>query len=167
MKYLVELNGRRVEVELVGGAVLVDGERLDASLREVPGTPMHLLALGDEIHAAVARRTGGRGRYSISVGGWKFDVEALDERRRAIQDMAREAAAAAGPVPLVAPMPGMIVRVNVEVGAIVEAGQGLVVMEAMKMENELRATSPGTVARVLVQAGQAVEKGSALVEFEG
>jgi biotin carboxyl carrier protein len=167
MKYLVEVNGRRVEVELAEGGVLVDGERMDASLRELPGTPVHLLSLGDEIHAAAVRRSGGRGCYTISVGGWKFDVEALDERRRAIQDLAREAAAAAGPVPLVAPMPGMIVRVNVEVGSTVEAGQGLVVMEAMKMENELRATSQGVVARVLVEAGQAVEKGVALVEFEG
>jgi pyruvate carboxylase subunit B len=63
-------------------------------------------------------------------------------------------------------MPGLIVRVNVSVGDRVEAGQGLVVMEAMKMENELRAAAAGTVRTVRVRPGEAVEKGQVLVEFE-
>ena len=58
-------------------------------------------------------------------------------------------------------MPGLIVRVNVSVGDRVEAGQGIVVMEAMKMENELRATAAGTVKSIEVAAGTAVEKGGA------
>lgn len=166
MKYLVDLDGRRVEVELADGVATVDGVRMDVRLTEVAGTPVFLLATGDEVHHAVVRRNGGRGLYTISMGGWRFEAEALDERRRAIRDLVREAAAAAGPVPLVAPMPGMIVRVSVEVGTVVEAGAGLVVMEAMKMENELRASAAGKVLRVLVTAGQAVEKGAPLVEFE-
>jgi pyruvate carboxylase subunit B len=63
-------------------------------------------------------------------------------------------------------MPGMIVRVNVSEGDAVQAGQGLVVMEAMKMENELRATASGTVKRVHVAPGTAVEKGALLLEME-
>ena len=62
-------------------------------------------------------------------------------------------------------MPGMIVRVNVAVGDHVRAGQGLVVMEAMKMENELRAPADGTVKAVRVDAGAAVEKGALLIEL--
>ena len=62
-------------------------------------------------------------------------------------------------------MPGLIVRVSVAPGEQVQAGQGLVVMEAMKMENELRAHAAGTVKTVLVEAGKAVEKGTVLVEF--
>lgn len=166
MKYLVEVDGRRLEVELSDNSVLVDGVPLEADLTAVPGTPTYRLDANGLAHRAAVRRLPGRGRYAISLDGWRFEVEALDERRRAIQDMVQQSAAAAGPKPLVAPMPGMIVRVNVEVGAVVEAGQGLVVMEAMKMENELRATTGGTVSRVLVEAGQAVEKGAALVELE-
>ena len=60
-------------------------------------------------------------------------------------------------------MPGLIVRVEVTAGQRVEAGAGLVVVEAMKMENELRASRPGVVETVHVAAGQAVEKGAALV----
>jgi len=67
---------------------------------------------------------------------------------------------------VVAPMPGLIVRVNVSPGDTVAAGQGLVVVEAMKMENELKAPADGVVARVSVEAGAAVEKGAVLVVLE-
>jgi pyruvate carboxylase subunit B len=63
-------------------------------------------------------------------------------------------------------MPGLIVRVNVQVGDQVQAGQGIVVMEAMKMENELRATAAGKVKSILAAPGTAVEKGALLVELE-
>jgi pyruvate carboxylase subunit B len=63
-------------------------------------------------------------------------------------------------------MPGLIVRVNVKVGDTVQAGQGIVVMEAMKMENELRATAAGIVRSVEVAPGTAVEKGALLVALE-
>ncbi|MDE3052849.1 MAG: biotin/lipoyl-binding protein [Gemmatimonadota bacterium] len=63
-------------------------------------------------------------------------------------------------------MPGLIVRVHVKPGDVVQPGQGLVVMEAMKMENELRATAGGTVKAVAVAPGTAVEKGALLLELE-
>jgi pyruvate carboxylase subunit B len=63
-------------------------------------------------------------------------------------------------------MPGLVVRVNVQPGDAVQAGQGLVVMEAMKMENELRSAAAGRVKSVLAQPGTAVEKGTVLVELE-
>jgi pyruvate carboxylase subunit B len=66
-----------------------------------------------------------------------------------------------------APMPGLVLRVSVEPGQVVEAGQGLVVLEAMKMENELRAPADGTVAAVHVAPGTAVGKNTLLVELEG
>ena len=106
-----------------------------------------------------------RGRYAIWSDDHRFEVEALDERRRAIQDMTGAAAANAGPAPLVAPMPGLVVRVNVKPGDQVEAGQPLVVMEAMKMENELRSISSGLVKAVRAEPGAAVEKGTVLVEL--
>jgi biotin carboxyl carrier protein len=63
-------------------------------------------------------------------------------------------------------MPGLIVRVDVRPGDVVGAGQGVVAMEAMKMENELRAPAGGTVKAVHATVGSAVEKGAVLVEFE-
>jgi biotin carboxyl carrier protein len=65
-----------------------------------------------------------------------------------------------------APMPGLVVRVAAVVGEPVQAGASLVVLEAMKMENELRASAAGVVQAVLVEPGQTVEKGQTLVELE-
>jgi pyruvate carboxylase subunit B len=166
MKYLVEIDGRTLEVELDGDRVRVDGIETVAHLSDLPGTPMALLTIGDRIRPVVVTRSGSRGRYTLSLDGRRYDVEALDERSRAIRQLSAATAAPGGPAPLIAPMPGLIVRVNVEPGMEVQPGQGLVVMEAMKMENELRATSAGVVRAVRVTPGTAVERGATLVELE-
>jgi pyruvate carboxylase subunit B len=80
--------------------------------------------------------------------------------------MTGAAVAAHGPRPIVAPMPGMVVKVEVAEGDVVREGQGVVIVEAMKMENELRAAGAGRVRRVHVSRGQAVEKDQVLVELE-
>jgi pyruvate carboxylase subunit B len=162
MKYVVEIAGERVIVEVDGDVVTVDGTSVRASLADVEGTPVRLVTIGDEVHRVLAHRTGSRGQYSISLDGSRFAVEALDERTRAIRDLS---AAASGPAPLLAPMPGLIVRVSVAPGDEVRPGQPLVVMEAMKMENELRASAAGVVKSVAATVGQAVEKGALLVEL--
>ena len=96
----------------------------------------------------------------------RFDLEALDERTRAIRELSGASSGPVGPAPLKAPMPGLIVRINVQVGDPVQAGQGLVVMEAMKMENELRAQAAGKVKAIIASPGTAVEKGALLIELE-
>jgi len=166
VKYVVEIDGTRTEVEVLGGEVQIDGETVRARLDEVPGTPVALLTIGDAVHRVVARRGDVRGRYRVTVDGRSYAADALDERTRAIRDLSAASAAASGPAPLVAPMPGLVVRVDVAVGDVVAGGQALVVMEAMKMENELRAPAAGTVKRVAVAPGTAVEKGAVLVELE-
>ena len=166
MKYLVDVNGERVEVVLDADGVSVDGAREVARLADVEGTPVRLVTIGGVQHRVVARRTGGRGGYSLWLDGWRFDVEALDERTRAIRELSAAQQGPAGPAPVVAPMPGLIVRVQVAVGDRVQAGQGVVVMEAMKMENELRAAATGVVRVVNAVVGTAVEKGTRLIEFE-
>ena len=165
MKYIVDVNGERVEVQLDQAGVRVDGEAVSAHLADVEGTPVRLVTIGDEVHRVVARRHEGRGRYTLWIDGFRFEVEALDERTRAIRELSGAGEGPAGPAPLKAPMPGLIVRVNVQPGDQVQAGQGLVVMEAMKMENELRAPAAGTVKAVAVTPGTAVEKGALLVEL--
>jgi pyruvate carboxylase subunit B len=150
-------------VDLGSDGICVDGEPVTAHMEEVEGTPIILLNVGGTLHRLAVRRGEGRGQYSIWSDGYRFELEALDERRRAINDMAGAGAANAGPAPLIAPMPGLVVRVNVSAGDQVQPGQSLVVMEAMKMENELRSPSGGLVASVQVQAGAVVEKGAVLV----
>jgi pyruvate carboxylase subunit B len=155
----------RYTVDLAGQTIVVDLDATDATLNPVPGTPLWLLTHGDSVHELIVHRTS-PGRYTLSLAGHRFDAEALDDRARAIKAMAATAGAApTGPAPLRAPMPGLIVRLHVAVGARVAAGDPLIVMEAMKMENELRAPAAGTVRAIPVTPGTAVEKGALLVEL--
>ena len=165
MKYIVQVGSRRVDVTLDGDGIVVDGRPVRAHAADIPGSPVRLVTIGEAVHRVVARRGATRGQYTLRMDGWRFEVEALDERSRAIRDASAATASAKGPAPLVAPMPGLIVRVTVKPGDQVVPGQGLVVMEAMKMENELKASSAGTVTRVLAVTGTAVEKGALLVEL--
>ena len=165
MKYVVDVGGRSVVVELDGETARVDGAEHRVGLTDLAGTPLALLTIGDVVRRVGVGRSSRRGKYTLSIDGRRFEVEALDERTHAIRQLSAAAAPPVGPAPLVAPMPGLIVRVNVAAGDTVQAGQGLVVMEAMKMENELRAAAAGVVKAVRVAPGTAVERGATLVEL--
>src|SRR5690242_8619698 len=168
MKYSVLVNGDTLEVEVDRDSVRVGDSRSPARILDVdgPATPARMLTIGEETHRVQVRPGESRGRYTLWIDGFRFEVEALDERARAIRELSAATAKPSGPAPLIAPMPGMIVRVNAGEGDEVQAGQGLVVMEAMKMENELRAAAAGTIKRVHVAPGTAVEKGALLLEME-
>ena len=165
MKYIVDLNGERQEIVVTGETVTVDGHAVLANVEEIDGTPVRVVTIGSEVHRVVVRKGSAKGAYTLWVDGFRFDGEALDERTRAIRDITAVSGKPTGPAPVVAPMPGLIVRVSVAVGDTVQAGQGVVVMEAMKMENELRASASGTVNAIHVTPGKAVEKGTLLVEL--
>lgn len=173
MKYYVRVGRppRTVEVDVVGPQVTVDGAPLEAHLAAMVGTPLyHLLLDGYSwtVSAEPLEQAEGAagGRWVFGVVGERVEVEVVDERTRQIEGLTgrRPVAAASGVV--VAPMPGLVVRVPVVEGQHVEAGAALVVVEAMKMENELRAPRAGVVGRVHVAIGEVVEKGALLVTVD-
>ena len=82
-----------------------------------------------------------------------------------MRDLSSAGSVAKGPAPVRAPMPGLVVKVEVDEGECVEAGDGLLVVEAMKMENELTAAVAGRVGTIHVVAGQTVEKGEVLMDM--
>jgi biotin carboxyl carrier protein len=165
MRYVVDVNGVRHDVTVDGLYATVAGLSDPATLCPANGTPLRMLQIGDRVVCVMARRGEGKGTFTLDIEGHTYTVEALNERTRAIRDMTAKSAAASGPAPLKAPMPGLIVRINTAVGKRVEAGDGLVVMEAMKMENELRASAAGIVKAIHIVVGTAVEKGALLVEL--
>lgn len=165
MRYFVTVEGREFEVDLTGDVPVVDDRPMDASLTVIPGTPVRHLLVDGRSRALVAR-PGGKGDWDIHLNGDRYEVGVVDERTRAIRAMIGQGAEARGPMPVRAPMPGLVVRVDVEEGDTVEAGQTVAIMEAMKMENDLKADSGAVVSRVLVAPGEPVEKGAVLVEFE-
>jgi pyruvate carboxylase subunit B len=165
MRYYVLVAGRRREVDLGGDCASIDGRPVDVALSHADGTPVRGLLVAAETYRVVGERAG-RGRWKVGLNGRTHEVEVVDERTMAIRALAGPGASAAGPRPIVAPMPGMVVKVEVAVGDTVRAGQGIVIVEAMKMENELRASGPGRVTRVHVSKGEAVAKDQVLVELE-
>jgi biotin carboxyl carrier protein len=104
----------------------------------------------------------------IVLDGWRFQVSVEPAARAALRDQARRGASVArahSSLVVRAPIPGRIAAVRVIDGQAVEAGEALLTLEAMKMENVVRAPRAGTIARVAVAAGQTVELGDALVEL--
>lgn len=163
MRWWVSREGRRLEVAVrrVGGAFMV---RLDArehtvELIRVADGFASLLANDGRSYAVAAQRLGPR-RYRISLGDREFEFQLRDP----LEGEAGPAGAApGGPQELRAPIPGRVVSVAVAAGDAVTAGQPLVVLEAMKMENRICAENAGVVDAVLVADGETVEGGQALV----
>ena len=164
--YEVEVGGRRLTVEVTGASVKVDGRLVSARLDAPGGSPVRSLVLDERAQAFVATAADGRGEWRIVIGADRLDVVALDERARAIRAMGAAQGKAAHAGAVTAPMPGLVVRVLVSEGERVEAGTGLIVIEAMKMENEIKAPAAGVVRRVLAGPGASVEKGAVLIEME-
>jgi biotin carboxyl carrier protein len=162
--YQATVEGRTVRAEVHAGGgegrfrVLVDGRAMDVDVREAGAHALSLLVDGRSYDAAVERRADG---YRIALSGRVLDVGLAEGSAGPVQKTV-----AKGPARIQAPMPGKLVRVLVSAGQDVGAGQGLVVMEAMKMENEIRAPRAGRVKEAPVREGQAVDTGALLVLLE-
>jgi len=162
MKLAVQIAGKKREVEVArdGPRLLVrlDGRELAADAVEVATGTYSILLDGQSFEVRVQPEPGGH--LHVQTCGEEFPVEVRDPRLwRGKRGGVLEAE---GRQQVTAPMPGKIVRVLVAAGEKVEAGQGLLVVEAMKMQNEIRAPKSGTVERVLVSEGQAVTAGHVL-----
>jgi biotin carboxyl carrier protein len=148
---------------------LVDGLVVDAALVDLGGG-RHVLEGGSTRTAVVLeppRRTAGSPvNREVLVDGFRFEVEVEPERRAALRERAtrgRSATASGGRLEVRAVIPGKVVAVSVVAGDRVGAGQQLLVVEAMKMQNELRAPRDGTIERVGVAEGVKIEIGDVLV----
>jgi biotin carboxyl carrier protein len=181
----VEAGGRRhaIDVRRLGDCwlVTIDGRQVTASVMDIGGRWSLLLGppeggsyVNESVGAGFSRpdtwrsyevsiEPGTLGEVIVRVDGYAVRVTMPDAGAATRQRFGRRAVEASGPAAVVAPMPGRIVKVLVEPGDVVEPRQGLVVIEAMKMENELRAPQPGTVTEVRVQAGMSVDAHAVLV----
>jgi 3-methylcrotonyl-CoA carboxylase alpha subunit len=143
-----------------GRAALPSPEADDATVVPV------LVEVGSSDPTVRSSRRSGAQRREVVVGGWRILVDVEPERTAALRERARRGrddAAHSGPLEVRAIIPGRVVAVSVAVGDTVEAGQQLLVIEAMKMQNELRAPRGGTVERIAAGVGDAVDLGSVLL----
>jgi biotin carboxyl carrier protein len=171
----VELGGRShaldVRRESARWLVTLDGRPLSATVAEAGARWSMLIAAADGEPGGGARsfevviEPGAGGELLVHVDGYTVPVASAGIRgRRRRQPGGGDGPA--GPSAITSPMPGRIVRVLVKPGDFVELRQGLVVVEAMKMENELRAARPGIVTEVRATEGMSVEAGAVLVVVE-
>jgi len=176
MKYSICINGqeRLLEITRNGGlSCTLDGERFEADVIEVkPGT-YSLLISGKSFSVSVApavnggaapSRNGDTQEYMVQTGGERFSVVVRDPKRSARARRAKPTLE--GKQNIVSLMPGRIVRLLVSEGQDVESGQGVIVVEAMKMQNEIKCPKPGKVQKILVREGQAVNAGEVLLVVE-
>jgi biotin carboxyl carrier protein len=150
----------------------VDGAPLEAALRALdaerarlvpPGEPGHHVLLLDSDPSGA---TPGTLRREVVIDGWRFEVEVEPAARAALRERARRGrneAGRSGPTEVRAIIPGVVVSVSVVAGDEVAAGQQLLVVEAMKMQNELRAPRDGSIERVATSAGATIEVGDLLL----
>jgi acetyl/propionyl-CoA carboxylase alpha subunit len=168
MKYRVTIEGREREVDVViapSGAISVtlDGAAIDAEIRAIGGgSPASTISvrIGGRVHDVIVSGSGEE--LQLASGAARAIAQVTSERGRGGR---KRGSADAGGKELRAPMPGRIVRVLCAAGDAVRAGQPLIVVEAMKMENELRAKGDATIATVHVSEGASVESRALLVSF--
>ncbi len=163
MKLQVHIGDRARFVELEhsarGWSIHLDGRAVDGDAVEVsPG--IYSILLDGRSYEVLVVPAGDGARLQIQAGEQEFSAELLDPR--AWRGRRHGVLEAEGRQQISAPMPGKVVRVLVRQGDRVEAGQGLLVVEAMKMQNEIRSPKTGVVERLLVAEGQAVNAGKAL-----
>jgi biotin carboxyl carrier protein len=167
MKWVVRSNDETREVEVDrtadGFEVAIDGERRRVDVIRLDGAIASLRYVDDGRSFSVSYQRGAGREWRVAVGERDFDLEVLTPVE-AIEAIAAEAGS--GPSLVEAPIPGKVVSLGVAVGDSVEPGQPLVVLEAMKMENELTASQSGTVTAVHVEPGRTVDAGTVLVELE-
>ena len=163
MRYYVTVNGRAHEVEVVerlGDLVVhVDGQPFDCSYREVDDLgQVVLLRAGRSYGLSIE---GDESQVGITLAGHFYEVRLEDERERAAHAAERAAGKIGGVVTSI--MPGVVVDLLVKKGESVDKGTALLILSAMKMQNEITATMAGVVQEIHVSAGQAVSAGAKLV----
>ena len=165
MIYEVKVEDSTFEIEITSDLVRIDGEAVLVDLATLEKANEYSLILDGTSQPIHAIKGGGRGAWDILCNKRRFHVNVLDRLGRAIKAVEVQGSQGQRPEAVIAPMPGTIVSVEIEEGDSVEAGQGLVIVEAMKMENEVRAQAGGCVRAIYVASGDTVEKGKVLVEI--
>ena len=168
MKLRAQLSGedREVSLNFDEGLVIaqIDGRKYELEVRALERGEYLLLQGSSVYKCRVEGKEGARNSFEVTLQGHSYQITITDPKR-----LRRGQAAAGhdhGSAEIVSPMPGKVVRVLVENGALVEAGAGIIVVEAMKMQNEMKAPKAGVVVAINAEAGASVNAGDVLVVIE-
>lgn len=165
-KYVTTIGDKEYVVEIIDSRhVIVDDRRYEIDFQSISGQPVFsLLVDGRSFQAHVY--PGDEELLQVLMRGTLYEASVQDEREKRLSAAAGVGAAQTGEFVLRAPMPGLIVKVPVSEGAEVKKGQVLVILESMKMQNELKSPRDGKVSRVQVKQGDSVEQRQPMVSVE-
>ncbi len=165
MKYIAEIDGLEFPVEIIDREHVRFGEQiLEVNLAAVSGQPLYsLLVNGKSYEAYVYPEEAG---WQVLLFGHAYSIQVEDEREKRLRERMSGPASSEVEFILRAPMPGLIVAVTVQEGQQVAAGDTLIILESMKMQNELKSPRAGQVARLRAQVGATVDQGQILLIVE-
>jgi biotin carboxyl carrier protein len=165
MKYVSNVNGVEYLIEIIDEHhIIVNGRVLKVDFNSVSGQPVYsLLVDGKSFEGFVYP---GETEWEVLLMGRQFPVTVEDEREKRLRAAAGGSVSEAGEFHLKAPMPGMVVSIPVDEGQKIEKGEVLLILESMKMQNELKAPRAGTVGRIRVKTGESVEQRQTLLSVQ-
>jgi acetyl/propionyl-CoA carboxylase alpha subunit len=162
MKYYATIDDLTFEIEInQQGELCIDGECEAVDFQSISGSSIYSLLLGNASYEALVEARDDC--YEVLLQGTLYRICVQDERMRRLAEAARGFSPPSGEIAIKAPMPGLIVAVLVQESQAVEEGQVLVVLESMKMENELKAPRAGVVSQVRVKSDQSVDHHETLI----
>lgn len=162
MKYITTVEGKQYLVEIIDDKhVNVNGKLYEVDFESVSGQPVYSLILDGKSHESYIAR--GDENWQVLLRGRLYPITVEDEREKRLRAAAGGGVAESGEFILKAPMPGLVVAVPVSEGQQIKKGQVILILESMKMQNELKAPRDGTVQRVKVKAGESVEQKQTLL----
>jgi biotin carboxyl carrier protein len=153
-------------VDDLGEFMINSAELAQFDLARLSDDEIHIIHGGNAIKAHILEVDFEKKRYLIRLKGKKFQVTIADEYDQLVKKMGLSEFASRKVADVMAPMPGLVLEVLVDDGDEVEEGTPLIILEAMKMENVIKATGSGVVKKVIVEKEAAVEKGQLLIELE-
>jgi biotin carboxyl carrier protein len=158
MKYVTTVNDKEYAIEVIDDHHVRIGDRLiQVNFEPVSGQPVFSLIMDGKSYESFIYE-GDEDSWQVLLRGRLFQVKVEDEREKRLRVAASGGVSEGGEFMMKAPMPGLIVALVVEEGQEVEKGQVLVILESMKMQNELKAPRAGKIGRIRVKAGESVEQ---------
>jgi biotin carboxyl carrier protein len=163
VKYYARVGNNEYVVDIEPDGVYVNGEPAAVDLKQAGGAELYSVLYNGRSHELLIEP--GRYQYTITLRGEQYEVQVEDERTRRMSAN-RKLDLPEGEFAITAPIPGLVVKVLVREDEEISEEQPLLILEAMKMENEIRAKRPGVVKQVKVAPGQRVEQNAALLVIE-
>ncbi|MDX2163252.1 MAG: biotin/lipoyl-containing protein [bacterium] len=161
MRYITIINNKKFEIDVdKDGRLLVNGKPREVDFRSLDESLFSMIMQDRSYELVIEERDDS---VQISMHGRAYEGQVLDERAQLLLTRRTGTTAGSGELSVKAPMPGLIVAVPVQEGDAVKQGQTILVLESMKMQNELKAPRDGVVQRISVQAGQSVEQNKLLI----